>query len=293
MQTKAKRIAWWMLDGVGLAGPLTSNPFSRPEPETLGHFGVSRRTRLHDSEVTAHPVDARLGVAGLPQSGTGQTTLLTGVNAAAHLGHHHGPWPGPTLKPLLEESVPIWVARRGGRVRLANHYPARYLEAIASGKRRLNAIALAATKAGATLGDGIPPPLGHPDDLAATSPAQVRDWGRAFVTLDAELVIFDAWWTDHLGHLGSSDPQAQAVALEAGRDHAARLEAFFSGALEARPADTLLLITSDHGNFEDLSVKTHTMADVPLVAVGPGALEFEGVDSLTGVAAALRQALTI
>ena len=280
-----------MLDGVGLAQHNASNPFSGLELKNLGHFGVSRLTREHSPSFVAHPIDARLGVPGLPQSGTGQTTLLTGINAAAHLGHHHGPWPGPSLKPLLTESVPVRVARAGGRVRLANHYPARYLEAIESGKRKLNAIALAATNAGAALEHGIPPPLGDPSHLSDTPLAQVQAWGREFVTLDAELVIFDAWWTDHLGHFGTEDLEAQAIALEQARDHALRLEAFLTGVMEAKPDDTLLLITSDHGNFEDLSVKTHTFADVPLVAVGPGALEFAEVRDLAGVAGAVMRVM--
>jgi 2,3-bisphosphoglycerate-independent phosphoglycerate mutase len=32
--------------------------------------------------------------------------------------------------------------------------------------------------------------------------------------------------------------------------------------------DTLLLITSDHGNLEDLSTSSHTLNQVPLLAVG-------------------------
>ena len=73
------------------------------------------------------------------------------------------------------------------------------------------------------------------------------------------------------------------------QDHVRRLEAFLEGALEARTAETLLLITSDHGNFEDMGVKTHTFAPVPLVALGPGALEFANVTDLTGVAPALER----
>jgi hypothetical protein len=308
------------------------NPFSMPQAPILGHFGVgialleaakatdrsqNRGTSLfkleskHGNpaelppEFVAQAIDATLGIPGLPQSGTGQTTLLTGINAAKLLGYHHGPWPGPTIRPLLEDSFPVRLAARGGTVRLLNHYPPRYLEGIARGKIRLNAIATAATLAGARLEakDGetrIPPPLGNPEDMQATTLEQVREWGREFMRSDATLNIFDSWWSDHLGHEGSQvtghGSQANThnipdspTPLEMAQDHVRRLEAFLEGALGAKPADTLLLITSDHGNFEDMGVKTHTFAPVPLVALGPGALEFSDVTDLTGVAPALER----
>jgi Metalloenzyme superfamily len=318
------RVAWLMLDGVGVGAAHGMNPFSMPQAPILGHFGVgialhepakatdrtqNRGTSLFEleskhrnpAEFVVKAIDATLGIPGLPQSGTGQTTLLTGINAAKLLGYHHGPWPGPTIRPLLEDSFPVRLAARGGTVRLLNHYPPRYLEGIARGKIRLNAIATAATLAGATLeaqlGETrIPPPLGNPEDMQQTALEQVRAWGREFMRSNATLNIFDSWWSDHLGHEGSetaansSEPDKLTLtALEMAQDHVRRLEAFLEGALEARPADTLLLITSDHGNFEDMGVKTHTYAPVPLVALGPGALEFAGVTDLTGVAPALER----
>ncbi|HEX2863874.1 MAG TPA: hypothetical protein VHN99_04850, partial [Deinococcales bacterium] len=57
--------------------------------------------------------------------------------------------------------------------------------------------------------------------------------------------------------------------------------------------ETLLVLTSDHGNFEDLSIKTHTTNPVPLAAVGPGAAAFAGVRDLSGVAGALAAALDL
>jgi 2,3-bisphosphoglycerate-independent phosphoglycerate mutase len=322
-------VAWLMLDGVGVGEAHGMNPFSMLQAPILGHFGVGialheptkapggspkRRMSLfgleskHKSsgQSVIHSIDARLGIPGLPQSGTGQTALLTGINAAKLLGYHHGPWPGPTIRPLLKDSFPVRLAARGGTVRLMNHYPPRYLEGIRRGKMRLNAIATAATLAGATLEatDGetrIPPPLGNPEDMQHTTLEQVREWGREFTRSEATLNIFDSWWSDHLGHQGSSEPEpitgsseaekTMPTPLEWAQDHVRRLEAFLEGALLAKPADTLLFITSDHGNFEDMGVKTHTFAPVPLVALGPGALEFAEVTDLTGVAPALERAL--
>src|SRR6266508_3622239 len=60
-------------------------------------------------------IDATLGVMGLPQSGTGQTALLAGVNAAALHGRHQPHVPPVALRPLLaERSILRRVIERGG-----------------------------------------------------------------------------------------------------------------------------------------------------------------------------------
>jgi 2,3-bisphosphoglycerate-independent phosphoglycerate mutase len=272
------RVAWLMLDGVGIAPFHDMHPFQNLEIPNLMRLGIASARQILEPEFVSHPIDARLGVEGLPQSGTGQTTLLTGLNAAKIMGRHYGPWPGPSLKPALEAGLPRQLIEAHFSVRLANHYPARYLEAIKNGSRKLNAIAYSMTQAGAKLEYGIPPMLENPEHPGDTSLQTVQAWGREFVESKANLTIFDAWWSDHLGHHGTL--------LEA-QHHVLRLEAFVSAVIEARQTDTLFLITSDHGNFEDVGIKTHTFAPVPLVAVGKGAIEFAKVTDLTGVRPAL------
>ncbi len=44
-----------------------------------------------------------LGVEGLPQSGTGQTSIFCGVNASKIVGKHFGPYPYSTLIPIIKE----------------------------------------------------------------------------------------------------------------------------------------------------------------------------------------------
>ncbi|NJK43049.1 MAG: peptidase [Pleurocapsa sp. SU_196_0] len=231
-------------------------------------------------------VDARLGVEGLPQSGTGQTTILSGINAARVMNRHYGPWVSPSLRRILEDNILKRVANRGGAVRLANFYPPRYLEALETGEMRLNAIATAALSAGARLegmeGLSIAPMLRDPG--AAVSLERVADWARAFMASTATVTIFDEWWTDNVGH---------EMNLNEAQDFAVRLEVFCRVALEERSAETLFLVTSDHGNFENLSVKTHTFNPVPLAAVGVGALEFASVTDLSGVTPALARVLKL
>jgi len=54
--------------------------------------------------------------------------------------------------------------------------------------------------------------------------------------------------------------------------------------LEEIDGDTLVLLTSDHGNLEDLSTRSHTRNPVPLMAWGPGAENvLAGAEAITDV----------
>mgnify|MGYP003549559977 CR=1 FL=1 len=49
------------------------------------------------------------------------------------------------------------------------------------------------------------------------------------------------------------------------------LDTFLTGLLAGLDEDTLFILTSDHGNIEDLGTRGHTFNNVPLVALGPEA----------------------
>ena len=95
-----------------------------------------------------------------------------------------------------------------------------------------------------------------------------------------DFAFFEYWLTDYAGH-GQEMPEAVRL-LE-------QFDVVLGGLLEAwHPAD-LLLITSDHGNLEDLSTRRHTANPVPLLLVGAENLrkQFAGVSDLSGVAPAI------
>src|SRR5215831_8556921 len=86
------------VDGVGVGRDEPGvNPFAVPEIRHLAPLAG----RGPADGAAFRPLDATLGVAGLPQSATGQTTLFTGVNAARAMGRHHPGLPGPTLQAIL------------------------------------------------------------------------------------------------------------------------------------------------------------------------------------------------
>ena len=90
---------WWMifnhercqcssslLTASGLVRVEPHNPFDGlADAEPLAVFQNEGLTTIHDGTVI--PTDACLGVDGRPQSASGQTTILTGVNVPATLGY--------------------------------------------------------------------------------------------------------------------------------------------------------------------------------------------------------------
>ena len=77
----------------------------------------------------ARPIDAVLGVEGVPQSATGQTSLLAGVNAQRILGKHLTGFPNEILrKVLLESSVLKTLTDSGLEARFLNAFRPRFWE---------------------------------------------------------------------------------------------------------------------------------------------------------------------
>ncbi|MEN2982367.1 MAG: metalloenzyme [Thermus sp.] len=225
-------------------------------------------------ELDPKPLDATLGVEGLPQSGTGQTALLTGANAPRLLGYHQGPFPSPRLRPLLRESLYAWARAQGLKVLHANAYRPEYLRRATEGRRLLlSAFAQAARLAGLPL-----LPLGHP---LALPPAFWEDpygmGARAAALARAfPLVVLEYWALDLAAH---RFPETLPQRFQ-------ELSLFLKGFLAEGGT---LLLTSDHGNAEEPWHPQHTRNPVPLVYTGQGP---EGPQDLTGVLPWLQTIIT-
>lgn len=295
------------LDGVGLgdADP-DRNPFAAVATPALDQLAAGSwlaPEARDEAGVLAARIDATLGAPGLPQSATGQSALLSGRDAVAAMNGHYGPWPGPTLKRFLEDGeLFAWASARFGREAIAwgAAYPPGFFDALDRGRLRLNAPAHAARHAGVPLPDldayrrgeavaadldgawfasrGVEPPEGH---LPGPRGAELA--GRRLARRAAEhaFTFLDVWATDRAGHRADAG-EARALVE--------RLDAFLAGVLAGRDAGTTVVVTSDHGNLEDLTHGRHTIAAVPLLAVGPGAAAFRGAASLLDVAPGVRRA---
>jgi 2,3-bisphosphoglycerate-independent phosphoglycerate mutase len=298
------------LDGVGIGEENPDhNPFFRAELPTLRKLFGGTLPSLEDpcpggALGRAFPLDANLGVLGLPQSGTGQVTLLTGENAPVLFGGHFGPWPPSSLRPLLHERNLLRRASEAGhRVIFANAYPAGWpgdlpsrrlaappLAAQAAGILTLDQDALAREEAVASeiVNDGWRRYTGR-SDIPLITPERA---GQTLARLagEADLTFFAHYHTDHAGHRGGME--GAVTALE-------RVDAFLAGILVGAPPGLRVLGVSDHGNIEDVRVG-HTRNPAlgfsfqigggeTLVPFAPG-LRHSGAD-LTHVTPAVLEAL--
>lgn len=303
------RILFLFLDGIGLGddNPET-NPFVRAEmpylESLLGGKKLTRSAAPFESElISLQAVDPNLGVKGLPQSATGQAVLLTGINIPAELGYHYGPKPNPEVAQYLDRKTLFSrTVQAGKKTAMLNAYPPRYFDGIDSGKRLYSSIPLALTNAGVSLfthddyfaghalsadftGEGWREVLGYPD-------APVFDPITAGTNLSQlakhyDFSFFEYWASDYAGH-------------KQDMDWAIRQLETFDGVLKGLLADwdfahDLVLLTSDHGNMEDLSTRKHTAAPVPLILFGEKTKRdaFADVSDLTGIAPAIHSLLAL
>lgn len=297
------RVLFLFLDGVGLGlDDPALNPFARADLPNLtglldGRRLLAESAPFQNGRASLLALDACLGVAGLPQSATGQAVLLTGRNIPAEIGYHYGPKPDQATAATLEDGGIFGVLTRAGRrAALVNAYPSAYFQGIHSGRRLYSSIPLAVTKAGLTLrraedlmagkaigadftGQGWRERLGHSETPLLSPP----EAGRRLAELSAGLdfAFFEYWLTDYVGH--GQEMDAAVRLLE-------QFDAVLGGLLSAWDDENgLVLLTSDHGNLEDVSTRRHTASPVPLLLVGNARAreKFSGVKDLTGVAPAI------
>lgn len=302
------KLLFLFLDGIGLgADDPAINPFARAEmPHLRSLLGGRKLTRsaapFEGERLSLLSIDPNLGVKGLPQSATGQAALLTGVNIPAEIGYHYGPKPNAEVAEYLDGSTIFTRAVKAGKTAaLLNAYPPRYFDGIDSGKRLYSSIPLALTNAGIPLftredyyagralsadftGEGWRGFLGFTD--APLFEPESAGKKLAELARRYDLAFFEYWASDYAGH-------------KQDMDWALRQLETFDGVLkgllaEWRDGDGLILLTSDHGNMEDLSTRKHTDAHVPLILFGDLTLrrEFQkDIRDLTGVAPAINKFL--
>jgi len=89
----------FFIDGLGIGERGPFNPLDDlADAEPLAVFRDETMTTIHEGIVV--PTDASLGVPGRPQSASGQTTILTGVNAPAAVGYHKQGFPNKAFPSL-------------------------------------------------------------------------------------------------------------------------------------------------------------------------------------------------
>ncbi len=98
-----------------------------------------------------------------------------------------------------------------------------------------------------------------------------------------DFALFEHWITDYIGHRGS---------LSDGISVMEQFDQVLAGVLDEWDLDRdLVVVTSDHGNLEDLSHRHHTYNRVPTLVLGAEHAAFDDVQDLTGLVPAMRRAL--
>ncbi|MES3630470.1 MAG: hypothetical protein PPP56_09930 [Longimonas sp.] len=299
-----ERVLFLFVDGIGLGPDEPSNPLVNVGPHwarlaqnaswTCDTPPVDRANHLFRG------LDATLHVDGLPQSGTGQASLFSGINCAKRAGRHFGPFPHSSSKPVLAshslfQRVQPHLAPDD--CAFANAYPPVFFERRAA-RDRWTVTTLCSKQANVRLRSTSDLRAGHAlsADIVGSawleklniaipqlSPAQA---GRQLYTLMQQhrLTLYEYYETDKAGHGRSTLSPATILS---------RLDALVGGILESfSPQRDLLLLCSDHGNLEVPTQKPHTRNPVPFVAYGCGAQAFQSATSLIDVTPALCTLLT-
>ena len=90
-----------------------------------------------------------------------------------------------------------------------------------------------------------------------------------------DLSFFEYWLSDYAGH--NQDMSAALSMLEV-------FDQVLAGLLGSwKDEDGLILITSDHGNLEDLSTRRHTPNPVPALVIGEVEARHDFINGLTDI----------
>ena len=206
-----------------------------------------------------------LGVEGLPQSGTGQAALFCGFNAPKFVGKHYGPFPYTTTIPVLQkDNILVYFKEKYKSSYFANAYPKVFFDYVNSGRSRLSVTTLTCHLSGIKLNRVSDVRAGR----ALTAELTNERWNKRLgyklkviqpktaarrllrIAENYKFTLYEYYLSDHIGHL--------RLANEFEKLFSELDEFLFTLLNEVDSKKMTLIICSDHGNLEDLSIKTHT-----------------------------------
>ncbi len=258
------------IDGVGIGKKdYQNNPFFkygfRTFSELFGEIPNLDKPKLKGENFFLFPVDASMGIPDIPLSGTGQTAIFCGVNAPKIVGKHFGPYPYSTLVPIIEEkNIFKEFLNRKMKVVFANAYPKVFFDYIKSGRRRLSVTTLSCILNGMPLnkiadihrGRALSAEIDNRRlvermnyKLPVIRPETAAD-RLLRLGLENHFTLFEIFHTDHFGHGRNIEWLEYFNNV---------LDRFLYHIITNLTKDMTLVVCSDHGNYEDLSIKMHTL----------------------------------
>src|SRR5215831_2718100 len=265
------RVLLFFIDGLGIGTRGPHNPFDGlNDAQPLAIFQEQEPVIPFDGIVV--PTDACLGVEGRPQSASGQTTILTGVNAPQAIGAHKQGFPNrPLLDIIREHSIFLQLQHKGiESITFANTYTQRFFErrprwisattaAVEAAGLRFNVVA--DLRAGrAVYHDFTNAMLSERGEHAEMRTPDEAGRVLANIVRSHRFTLYEYFITDKIGHAQDYDEARRVLPM---------LAKFIRTLLRQLDLqDTTVILTSDHGNIEDLSVRNHTLNSVPTILWG-------------------------
>jgi 2,3-bisphosphoglycerate-independent phosphoglycerate mutase len=288
------KLLFIFLDGFGLAPASDHNPMSvfNVWENVIGR-PLTTGAAITAPSMVIKGLDATLGVAGIPQSATGQTALFTGVNAAKLCGDHIPAFPPPELQEIIaRESLLKKAVENGLTATFANCYREQYFALEKTGQANQSVTTLSVKAAGLPLRTVADYAAGKAicwditsEHVAASSitavlPISAAEAGRRLCGLcrEFDLVVYESFMPDLIGHKRD---------WEKARWYCRVLNEFFETVLNGCDSQTTIVVASDHGNFEDFSSGGHTLNPAALCAFGPGSgyfADISGIDQFSHAA---------
>ena len=267
-----QKLLLFFIDGLGLGA---DDPINNPMRDLFsdlmgGERLIKREAPLFFPNGVLVPTDALIGVPGIPQSATGQTSIFTGINAQRKIGRHLPAFPNTELKRLIEErSLMKALQKEGIKTTAANLYSEEFFLKRQNSRRNLFPVSTLTIKASGC-------DFRYPEDYKAgravfadITNSLIRKRGYEIeliqpeeaagnmqnILSDYDFVFFEYFMTDLYGHKRNIKGLMECLDV---------LNRFVGNLWNTTASvNTDILIVSDHGNAEDLSTSDHTTNKVP------------------------------
>ena len=271
MTTSDASVLLFFIDGLGIGTRGPHNPFNNlPGATPLAVFQNEPPETFLDGIVVA--TDPRLGIEGRPQSASGQTTILTGVNAPLAIGYHKQGFPNKALLEIIgEHSIFLQLKKAGvDPITFANAYTSRFFDerprwvsattaAVEAAGLRFRTIADVRNDAAVFMDYTNRLLIDRGEDVAIRT-EQEAAIVLARIVAENRFTLYEYFITDKVGH-AQDMPLAKTILTS--------LALFIRELLIRVDLDrTTVILTSDHGNIEDLSIRNHTLHAVPTIVWG-------------------------
>lgn len=310
-----KRLIFLFFDGVGIGRASNINPFYAARTEWLPFYGENPQLPDH---TPIKPIDATLGIQGIPMSATGQTALFTGVNAPALLCEHRDSFPDQKMRRIIRTSNLF--------LQLKSHnISARFLNAYPDNAHLMTRENIRIREDGEFAFSPIFP-MALRNAISVTTCMLITATMKPFMEIDiirkralchdftnqplinlyplfrpftpeeaaeiiynasrdCRLTLYEYFLTDIFGH--SFEPMQCRHLAENLNRLVKRLISLLN------PENDILLITSDHGNMENLASPSHTRNPVPLLLWGSNtASARERIQTIADITPAVLELLT-